>query len=50
METSRDKDVAVGTGLFEMDAVKDFGAKMQRLGVLDWWRKAMEFDNRDDRL
>ena len=38
------------TGVSETDAVSNFGAEMQRHGVLSWWRKAMEFDTPDDRL
>lgn len=43
-------DQTINTGLFELDTVKEFGAEMERRGVLQWWRKAMEFDTRHDRL
>ena len=43
-------DQTINTGLFELDTVKDFGAEMERRGVLQWWRKALEFDTHDDRL
>lgn len=38
------------SGLHEVDAVKDFGAEMDRRRVLQWWREAMEFDPPGNRL
>ena len=29
--------------LEELDTVKDFGARMEALGVLQWWRKGMGY-------
>lgn len=35
----------VSRGVFgEVESVKDFAAKMEELGVLDWWREAMGYD------
>ena len=31
----------------EMESVKDFGAKMQELGVWAWWRKGMGYAGND---
>jgi hypothetical protein len=30
--------------LEELGSVKEFGAKMEELGQLQWWRKAMGYD------
>ena len=49
-DPDKGRNELVTTGLHELDTVKDFGAKMERRGVLRWWRKAMEFDTPDDRL
>lgn len=45
-----DRNDLVTTGLHEVDSVKDFGAEMERRGVLEWWRTAMEFETPGDRL
>ncbi|KAF2166388.1 hypothetical protein M409DRAFT_66830 [Zasmidium cellare ATCC 36951] len=37
-------------GLFEVSAVKDFAADMEKRQVYAWWRKAMGFTGSEDRL
>lgn len=37
-------------GLFEVNAVKDFAAEMEKRQVYAWWRKAMGFTGSEDRL
>jgi len=34
-----------GKGFEELDTVQEFAGKMQHLGVLQWWRRAMGFEN-----
>lgn len=50
IENSRDSKALDTAGLHEIHAIKDFGAEMERRGVRQWWRKAMEFDPPDHRL
>ncbi|KAF2116865.1 hypothetical protein BDV96DRAFT_645270 [Lophiotrema nucula] len=40
----KSREVPVGK-LEELDSVKDFGARMEKLGVLQWWRKGMGYVN-----
>jgi hypothetical protein len=43
-EGARIKDEDVDHGkLEEMESVKDFGARMQEMGVWGWWRKGMGY-------
>ncbi|KAK0635174.1 hypothetical protein B0T17DRAFT_481709 [Bombardia bombarda] len=30
-------------GLFEVEAVQSFASEMERRGIAEWWRRAMEF-------
>lgn len=32
-----------GTGLEEVESVKEFGGRMERKGVWNWWRKGMGY-------
>ena len=41
-KTSKERDVPYGK-LEEAESVKEFGAKMEDMGVWDWWRKGMGY-------
>lgn len=44
--TSRGEDANSTAWSFEeIDTVKEFGKQMEERGVLEWWRKAMDFTN-----
>jgi len=38
------------SGLHETDTVKDFGTQMEQRGVYAWWRTAMGYAGKEDRL
>lgn len=43
-ERAKIDDEAVGYGkLEEAESVREFGARMQELGVREWWRKGMGY-------
>ncbi|KAF2635059.1 hypothetical protein P280DRAFT_462489 [Massarina eburnea CBS 473.64] len=46
-ETAQDKDGVKYGKLEESESVKDFGAKMEELGVWAWWRKGMGYSHED---
>lgn len=31
------------TGLFEVESVSEFGGAMEKRGIPNWWRRAMDF-------
>ncbi|KAK4122279.1 hypothetical protein N657DRAFT_575978 [Parathielavia appendiculata] len=31
------------TGLFEVESIKEFAVAMERRGILEWWKRGMEF-------
>ena len=47
-EKGEEKDTSVDYGkLEEVESVKDFGARMQELGIWGWWRKGMGYVSED---
>jgi hypothetical protein len=30
-------------GLFEVESVKEFASAMERRGIVEWWKRGMEF-------
>ncbi|KAM7209129.1 hypothetical protein V8F20_000467 [Naviculisporaceae sp. PSN 640] len=37
------QEISDPTGLFEVETVSEFGDAMEKRGISEWWRRAMEF-------
>ncbi|KAF2848847.1 hypothetical protein T440DRAFT_148640 [Plenodomus tracheiphilus IPT5] len=51
VEPGEEKEAKVSNGkLEEVENVKEYGARMEALGVLEWWRRGMGYASDEERM
>jgi hypothetical protein len=49
IKAAQDRTANLGIGLEEIESVKEFGRRMEERGLLQWWRKGMGYNVKEER-